>query len=190
MLFILDESTTCFYIACIILALEHIHGHAIIYRDLKPENIMLSSDGYILLTDFGCAKKLHRCRTYTYCGTEEYMAPEIITNVGQTLALDWWCLGILVYEMLVGSSPFFDPLDSIHIFDRILDLNYVLPVDFPPTARDMVVALLVIDATNRPLSLLSNPFFCDIDWVALESKRLPVPIPIILANPLDLHYFL
>ena len=99
---------TKFYIAHIITIFEYLHSKNIVYRDLKPENILINKNGYLKLTDFGFAKQLENEKTYTLCGTPEYLAPEIILNKGHGKAVDWWTLGILLYEMLVGIDPFSD----------------------------------------------------------------------------------
>ncbi|NXU21218.1 KS6B2 kinase, partial [Pardalotus punctatus] len=100
------EDTACFYLGEITLALGHLHSHGIIYRDLKPENIMLNSQGHIKLTDFGlCKESIHDgAVTHTFCGTIEYMAPEILVRSGHNRAVDWWSLGALMYDMLTGSA--------------------------------------------------------------------------------------
>lgn len=109
-----------FFTAQVVLALEYMHGQNLIYRDLKPENILLTNNGYIKLTDFGFIKRLKPWeRTYTLCGTPEYMAPEVIMNTGHGVAADWYTLGILIYEMVAGRPPFMHS-DTYEIFKMIL----------------------------------------------------------------------
>lgn len=122
-----NEEHTKFYAAHIITIFEYLHSKNIIYRDLKPENVLINTNGYLKLTDFGFAKLIEG-KTYTLCGTPEYLAPEIILNKGKILReiitghgkpVDWWTLGILVYEMLVGIDPFNDD-DPMMIYQKII----------------------------------------------------------------------
>lgn len=102
------EPRAKFYSLIVALALGHLHSKQIIYRDLKPENILMDEDGYICLTDFGLAKILEANeQAYSFCGTPEYLAPEIIEEKGHAYPVDWWALGILTYEMIVGFPPFY-----------------------------------------------------------------------------------
>ena len=108
---------------------EYLHSKNIVYRDLKPENILIAVDGYLKLTDFGFAKFLTDGRTYTLCGTPEYLAPEILLNKGHGKPVDWWTLGILIYEMLAGIDPFNDE-DPMGIYQKILKGKIKFPKDF------------------------------------------------------------
>jgi serine/threonine protein kinase len=127
------ESTARFYAASIVLMLEHLHEHqgGIAYRDLKPENLLLDADGHLKLVDFGFAKRLGNnesgrpVETYTLCGTPEYLAPEVIHNKGHTTAVDWWALGVLIYEFLIGYPPFWHP-NPLEIYKQLR-----LPLSFP-----------------------------------------------------------
>ncbi|XP_032546848.1 ribosomal protein S6 kinase beta-2 isoform X4 [Chiroxiphia lanceolata] len=133
------EDTACFYLSEITLALGHLHSHGIIYRDLKPENIMLNSQGHIKLTDFGlCKESIHDgAVTHTFCGTIEYMAPEILVRSGHNRAVDWWSLGALMYDMLTGSPPF-TAENRKKTIDKILKGKLVLPPYLTPDARDLL----------------------------------------------------
>jgi serine/threonine protein kinase len=134
-----DEDMARFYAAEIVLILEHLHEHqgGIAYRDLKPENLLLDGDGHIKLVDFGFAKRLgnneydHPVETYTLCGTPEYLAPEVIHNKGHTTAVDWWALGILIYEFLTGYPPFWHQ-NPIEIYKQYVTLLPLILTHAPP----------------------------------------------------------
>lgn len=145
-----SEERSKFYAAEIILAIECLHSHNIVYRDLKPENVLLDSDGHIRLTDFGLAKDgvanydipdkdLHLTRTF--CGTPEYLAPEMIARVGYGLCVDWWSLGTLLYEMLTGLPPFYD--QNIHImYEKIVRAKLILPNYLSNNCKSLLAGLL------------------------------------------------
>lgn len=170
---------TRFYLATIILALKYLHSFNIIYRDLKPENLLLDSRGYIRLTDFGFAKIVDD-RTWTLCGTPEYLAPEIIQSDGHGKAADWWACGILCYEMIVGYPPFFDET-AYGIYEKILKGKIHWPREVDPLSKDIIKAFLHPDRSKRLGNLiggsqdvLDHPWFRGVDWDALERREIRV----------------
>lgn len=142
-----ENDKALFYAAEIVSALAGLHEKDIIYRDMKPENVLIDTQGHVKLTDFGFAKKV-KDRTWTLCGTPEYLAPEIIQSKGHGKAVDWWSLGILVYEMLAGFPPFFDE-NPFDIYRKILENRLEFPRHFESNARDLIKRLLVDDRTRR-----------------------------------------
>jgi serine/threonine protein kinase len=124
---ILPLTQARFYAAQIAVIFDYLHTKHIIYRDLKPENILINTDGYIKLTDFGFAKRVDG-KTYTICGTPEYLAPEVILNKGHSKPVDWWTLGILLYEMVVGIDPFNDD-DPMGVYQKIIKGQVKFPKD-------------------------------------------------------------
>ena len=170
---------TRFYLATIILALKYLHSFNIIYRDLKPENLLLDSRGYLRLTDFGFAKIVDD-RTWTLCGTPEYLAPEIIQSDGHGKAADWWACGVLCYEMLVGYPPFFDE-SPYGIYERILNGQIQWPRSMDRLSRELIKAFLNPDRTKRlgnmiggPQDILDHAWFRGVDWDALERREINV----------------
>ena len=141
------NDTARFYAAQITLVFEHLHSMMILYRDLKPENLLLDMDGHCKVTDFGFAKKVEY-RTWTLCGTPEYLAPEIILSKGHGKAVDWWALGILMYEMLAGYPPFYDE-DPLGIYQKILEGKIKFPWHFDRHSKDLIKKLLTADLTKR-----------------------------------------
>ena len=161
---------TKFYLAHIITIFEYLHSKNIVYRDLKPENILINKNGYLKLTDFGFAKILENEKTYTLCGTPEYLAPEIILNKGHGKAVDWWTLGILLYEMLVGIDPFSDD-DPMKTYQKILKGKINFPKTIDKDAKSLIKHLLTQDTSKRfgclkngVKDILNHRFFDGFDW--------------------------
>ena len=170
-----------FYIAHIITIFEYLHSKNIVYRDLKPENILINKNGYLKLTDFGFAKQLENEKTYTLCGTPEYLAPEIILNKGHGKAVDWWTLGILLYEMLVGIDPFSDD-DPMKTYQKILKGKINFPKTINKDAKSLIKHLLTQDTSKRfgclksgVKDILNHRFFEGFDWKNFVYLSMPAP---------------
>ena len=170
-----------FYIAHIITIFEYIHSKNIIYRDLKPENILITKSGYLKLTDFGFAKYLDNDKTYTLCGTPEYLAPEIILNKGHGKPVDWWTMGILLYEMLVGIDPFSDD-DPMAIYQKIVKGKIHFPKDIDKNAKSLIKHLLNGDTTKRfgclkngVKDIATHRFFDKFNWRNFVYRKMAPP---------------
>ena len=190
---------TKFYAAEIVLALEHLHRNNCIYRDLKPENILLGKDGHIKLTDFGLSKivfeEKNNEKAFTICGTPEYLAPEILEDKGYDQTVDWWSLGALIYEMLVGYSPF-----KLKKGQQLNLENYKKQIPlfnhFTPEAKKIIRELLVVEPKKRlgygkngTENVKKHPFFKGINWTDLYNKKIKPSFKPRIVNELDLSNF-
>ncbi|KAI5720250.1 hypothetical protein M8J77_004015 [Diaphorina citri] len=191
------EDTACFYLSEIILALEHLHRQGIIYRDLKPENILLDAQGHVKLTDFGlCKEHIQEGNvTHTFCGTIEYMAPEILTRSGHGKAVDWWSLGALMYDMLTGAPPFTAD-NRKKTIEKILRGKLILPPYLTPDARELIRKLLKRQVAQRLGSgpndgeaVRVHPFFRSINWSDVLSRKLEPPFKPSLTGEDDVSQF-
>jgi serine/threonine protein kinase len=191
-----SEETSRFYAAEITMTIEFLHDiHGIAYRDLKPENILLDADGHIKLVDFGFAKQVDNRETYTLCGTPEYLAPEVIHNSGHGLAVDWWALGILIYEFLIGQPPFWDS-NPLRIYEQIVEGRLRFPANMPPAAQNIITLLCKTNPSERlghisggSTRVKSHPFFQDVIWDDLFYRRVKGPIIPRLSHPADTGNF-
>jgi protein kinase A len=184
-----------FYIAHIITIFEYLHSKNIIYRDLKPENILINKNGYLKLTDFGFAKVLEQGKTYTLCGTPEYLAPEIILNKGHGKPVDWWTMGILLYEMLVGIDPFNDD-DPMMIYQKIIKGKIRFPNSIDKDAKSLIKHLLTADTTKRfgclkngVKDIVNHRLFNGFDWRAFVFLKMEPPFIPKIKNSSDTSCF-
>ncbi|XP_065167305.1 ribosomal protein S6 kinase beta-2-like [Atheta coriaria] len=191
------EDTACFYLSEIILALEHLHLQGIIYRDLKPENILLDAQGHVKLTDFGLCKEhiQEGIVTHTFCGTIEYMAPEILTRSGHGKEVDWWSLGALTYDMLTGAPPF-TAENRKKTIEKILKGKLILPPYLTSDARDLVRKLLKRQVGARlgaqphdSLEVKQHQFFKHINWDDVLKRKLEPPFKPCLTSEDDVSQF-
>ncbi|XP_055543281.1 cAMP-dependent protein kinase catalytic subunit beta-like [Wyeomyia smithii] len=190
------EDQARFYGAQVALALEYLHYMNLIYRDLKPENILIDTKGYVKITDFGFCK-LIRDRTWTLCGTPEYLAPEIIQSKGYGKSVDWWSYGILLYEMVAGYAPFYSHTgDQIALFERICKGRVRFPAQISSDLRNLVQNLLQIDLTKRYGNLKNgtgdikqHAWFRTTNWVGLLNAEITAPFIPKVSGPGDASQF-
>uniref|UniRef100_A0A8C1Y934 Ribosomal protein S6 kinase n=1 Tax=Cyprinus carpio TaxID=7962 RepID=A0A8C1Y934_CYPCA len=191
------EEDVKFYLAELALALDHLHGLGIIYRDLKPENILLDEDGHIKLTDFGLSKESidHENKAYSFCGTVEYMAPEVVNRRGHTYSADWWSYGVLMFEMLTGTLPF-QGKDRKETMTMILKAKLGMPQFLSSEAQSLLRSLFKRNPSNRlgagpdgVEEIKRHPFYVTIDWNKLFRREIHPPFKPASGRPDDTFYF-
>jgi len=193
-----EDGVTRFYTACVIEAFDYLHSRGIIYRDLKPENLLLDAEGFVKLVDFGFAKKLQVGRkTWTFCGTPEYVAPEVILNKGHDISADYWSLGVLMFELLTGTPPFTgtDPMKTYNIILKGIDA-----IDFPRNitgrARELIKKLCRDNSAERLgyqkggiRDIQKHKWFDGFNWEGLRTRSLTPPIMPKIQSHLDTSNF-
>ncbi|XP_063063448.1 ribosomal protein S6 kinase alpha-3 isoform X1 [Engraulis encrasicolus] len=191
------EEDVKFYLAELALALDHLHGLGIIYRDLKPENILLDEEGHIKLTDFGLSKEAidHENKAYSFCGTVEYMAPEVVNRRGHTHSADWWSYGVLMFEMLTGTLPF-QGKDRKETMTMILKAKLGMPQFLSPEAQSLLRSLFKRNPSNRlgagpdgVEEIKRHSFYSTIDWNKLFRREIHPPFKPASGRPDDTFYF-
>ncbi|KFM74514.1 cGMP-dependent protein kinase, isozyme 2 forms cD4/T1/T3A/T3B, partial [Stegodyphus mimosarum] len=193
-----DDNTTRFYTACVVEAFAYLHARNIIYRDLKPENMILDTQGYVKLVDFGFAKKLqHGRKTWTFCGTPEYVAPEIILNRGHDISADYWSLGVLMFELLTGTPPFTgpDPMKTYNIILKGIDA-----IEFPRIISRNAMVLIKKLCRDNPAERIGyqkggiqdiqkHKWFDGFYYEGLRNRTLVPPIIPQVRSPVDYSNF-
>uniref|UniRef100_A0A8C5HRY4 non-specific serine/threonine protein kinase n=1 Tax=Gouania willdenowi TaxID=441366 RepID=A0A8C5HRY4_GOUWI len=190
------EEDVKFYLAELALGLDHLHSLGIIYRDLKPENILLDEEGHIKLTDFGlCKEAIDHKKAFSFCGTVEYMAPEVVNRQGHTHSADWWSFGVLMFEMLTGALPF-QGKDRKETMNLILKARLGMPQFLSAEAQSLLRALFKRNPSNRLGSnadgaeeIKRHCFFSTIDWNKLFRKEMKPPFKPAVSRPDDTFYF-
>lgn len=191
------ENKAKFYAAEILCALDYLHQHDIIYRDLKPENVLLDRDGHVCLTDFGLSKEHipDNVSAHSFCGTPEYLAPEVIKKSGHGKAADWWSFGSFVFEMLTGLPPFYSNASRERLFRKILVSKIHMPRFISRDAQMLLKGLLCRNPAQRlgsnrdAIAIKEHTFFSGIDWDALERKEVTPPFKPAVASMSDTSNF-
>ena len=192
----LSKMQVLFYSACIVEALDHVHSFDICYRDIKPEDIVTCADGYLKLTDYGLAKFLRDSQTYTLCGTPDYLAPETILGRGYDTGVDWWGLGILIFEMIAHVPPFMGSPDQI--CEKILTQSPRFNNKFSKPVQDLITRLCVKNPNQRlgtikdgADAIRNHKYFTGqaFSWKDLQSQKIKAPYIPTLKSDDDLANF-
>lgn len=180
-----DVEIARIYAAEVVLALEYLHKNDIIFRDLKPDNVVFDEEGHALLTDFGLSKQGMGAASVSnsFCGSVAYLAPEMLRRSGHNKSIDWYLLGVLIYEMLVGVPPYFNP-DKTTLFKNIEQGPLKIPHTMPESARNIILLLLnrnpakrLGSSGNGVAEIKAHKFFEDLDWEKVERREYPVMTP-------------
>jgi len=194
----LADGVAKFFAANVVVALEYLHQRGIIHRDVKPENLLLGADGYLTLVDFGLAKDVsNQPITHTFCGTPDYIAPEVLTHQGHGKAVDMWALGMLTYEMICGRPAFSSTAASTTLtYKNILEAEVVFPEWVEDVQADFIKRLLHKEPVKRLgmgsrgwKDIKSHTWFNRLDWAALSRKQIRAPVTPNVESPLDTSNF-
>lgn len=172
----LTEDVARIYLAEILLGIEELHKNSIVFRDLKPANVVLDEDGHALLTDFGLSKEgVNTNFSKSFCGSIAYLPPEMLKRAGHNRTVDYYLLGVLMYELLVGVPPYFST-NRDQLFNNILTANLKIPKNISEEAKSLILGLLArnpdnrLGAKNGPQEIKAHPFFAKIDWNAAFNR--------------------
>lgn len=190
------ENMVKFYGAQVVLAFEYLHFMSIVYRDLKPENLLISANGFLKVADLGFAKIIPKDkRTWTLCGTPDYMAPEIIMNKGYHTSVDWWAFGVLMYEMTTGFPPFMHQ-DQMKTFEHIVSGKIKYTNGFQPDLKNLINNLIQVDLSRRYGNLKNgindikdHPYFEGFNWIQLYEQHMKPPFKPKCSGPADTSCF-
>jgi serine/threonine protein kinase len=190
-----SEDVCRFFCCEILIALEYIHSNNCIYRDLKPENVLIDKFGHVKIADFGFVKKIQQ-KTYSTVGTLVYLAPEILIESGHDFGVDFWSFGVLMYEMLVGYSPF-DGETKIEVFKKINEGKVTFPKGISKVAKSLIKKLLNKEKSERIGCLKGgindikeHPFFAGVDWMKVVEKKYPSPLKLEFEDEGSTKYFI
>lgn len=189
-----SDALAKFYASQVVLAVEYLHYCEVVHRDIKPENILVDTNGYIKVCDFGFCKVVKK-KTWTLCGTPEYLAPEVIMSKGYSFPVDWWAVGVLVFEMEAGHPPFFAS-DPNKLYEKVLEGHYKCTDSMNSECKSIIKGFLQVDPTKRLGSLKggvydikSHPWFNSINWQSILQQKEQAPFVPICAAPGDTSNF-